>query len=160
MNLREKNFIIDNPSEANLRDKRFVLLKDVSTPAEKYYMYTFPVYKVHGKELMYCELVVGVDDNRVDMSVYSADGSIYGPWYKREFSKGNRVVEQVDQAILGKISKLGITEAEKPTTSTKMNKKKDNVNDSKHSRRVPKVRTQRDNRDQQGENQSEMLREE
>ena len=76
----------------------------------KDYVYEFPVYKYGRKPVVTCKLGIDSDNFEVWFSVYDSKGTIYAPYYDREFHKNNLVVEIVEKNIRKEFKKLGVVQ--------------------------------------------------
>ena len=75
----------------------------------KDYIYQFSVYKSQKKEpLVFCKLGIEEETKRVFFNVCNPDGSLYTPFYNREYGK-SKVVEIIDKNIKKEFKKLGVT---------------------------------------------------
>lgn len=76
----------------------------------KDYIYQFPVYKSQKKEpLIVCKLGVDEETKRVFFNVCNVDGTLYTPYYNREYGK-SKVVEIIDKNLRKELKKLGVEE--------------------------------------------------
>ena len=74
------------------------------------YVYEFPVYKYKKKPLITCKLGIDTDNYEVWFGVYDSKGTLYAPYYDREFSTNNLVLKVVEKNIKKEFKKLGVTE--------------------------------------------------
>ena len=73
------------------------------------YIYKFPVYKSQKKEpLVFCKLGVDDESKRVFFNVTNKDGTLYAPYYDRQYGK-SMVVEMIDKNINKEFKNLGVT---------------------------------------------------
>lgn len=143
MRLRNKAFVLEDASEQNLKKLRFEYMHFLSTPEDKLYVYSFPVYKCGKKTVLTCDLKVFEGDGNVDIEVVNSLGMAYAPFYSSTGDTENRVVDQICQSILGRMRKMGIKE-----------KEREKKNGSEDIRRVPDVHSRNNRRNIEGENQS------
>ena len=72
------------------------------------YIYKFPVYKSKKNEpLIFCKLGVDEDVKRVYFNVTNKDGTLYAPYYDRQYGK-SMVVEMIDKNIQKEFKELGV----------------------------------------------------
>ena len=76
----------------------------------KDYVYEFPVYKYGRKLVITCKLGVDLENYEVWFAVYDTKGTIYAPYYDKEFHKNNLVVEIVEKNIQKEFKKLGVVQ--------------------------------------------------
>ncbi len=98
--LENKNFKLDL-SNNELKDLGFKY--DNSFDA---YTYRFPVYKYNKAPLIFCKIGVDEETNMVWYNVYNADGSLYSPFYNREYGV-NSLLSGIEKNILIKLKELG-----------------------------------------------------
>lgn len=72
------------------------------------YIYRFPVYLSQKKEpLVFCKLGVDEETKQVYFNVTNKDGTLYAPYYDRQYGK-SVVVETIDKNIKKEFEKLGV----------------------------------------------------
>ena len=72
------------------------------------YIYKFPVYLSKKKEpLVFCKLGVDEGVKRIYFNVTNKDGTLYAPYYDRQYGK-SMVVEMIDKNIQKEFKKLGV----------------------------------------------------
>ena len=72
------------------------------------YIYKFPVYKSKKNEpLVFCKLGIDEETKRVFFNICNVDGTLYTPFYNREYGK-SKVVEVIDKNIKKEFKKLGV----------------------------------------------------
>lgn len=77
------------------------------------YIYKFPVYKSKkfNSPLIFCKLGVDEETKKVFYNICNLDGTLYAPFYDRQYGKSN-VVEVIDKNIEKEFKKLGVIEIE------------------------------------------------
>lgn len=74
------------------------------------YIYKFPIYLSKKKEpLVFCKLGIDEETKRVFFNICNVDGTLYTPFYNREYGK-SKVVEVIDKNIKKEFKKLGVEE--------------------------------------------------
>ena len=74
----------------------------------KDYVYEFPVYKYGRKPVITCKLGLDTETFEVWFGVYDSKGTIYAPYYDKEFHRKNLVVDIVKKNIQKEFKKLGV----------------------------------------------------
>ncbi len=70
------------------------------------YTYRFTVYRYNKNPLIFCKIGIDEETNRVWYNVYNADGSLYCPFYNREYGV-NGLLSGIEKNILIKLKELG-----------------------------------------------------
>lgn len=63
------------------------------------YSYRFPVYKNKKEPIMWCNLYIDTENNLCNIQVSDQNNTTYAPFFNREYSANNQVVEQIDKKI-------------------------------------------------------------
>ncbi len=98
--LESKKFKLDLSSN-ELKDLGFEYDNSFGT-----YTYRFPVYKYNKTPLIVCKIGVDKETKRIWYNVYNADGSLYSPFYNREYGV-NGLLSGIEKNILIKLKELG-----------------------------------------------------
>ena len=70
------------------------------------YSYRFSVYKNQKEPMLWCILYVDVENNLCSIQVTDSNNSTYPPYFNREYSTNNKVVESIDKKVQGVIGTL------------------------------------------------------
>lgn len=70
------------------------------------YTYRFPVHKYNKTFLIFCKIGVDEETKMIWYNVYNSDGSLYSPFYSREYGV-NGLLSGIEKNILIKLKELG-----------------------------------------------------
>ena len=75
------------------------------------YTYEFPVYRSHGKTVLYCKIGIEEGTKLVWFNVYDNNRQLYTPYYNRTYGRSN-VITIIDSNISKELLRLGAEEVE------------------------------------------------
>lgn len=77
------------------------------------FTYRFPILKYQNITTLLCELTVFTDDKKVRINVYDGLNKPYARFYHNEFGNADAIITTINNNILAKLKKLGISEKDK-----------------------------------------------
>lgn len=107
--LINKKYKILHPSEIKLKRYGFRKIRSIDEE-ENMWKYSFPVYKYkHRIPTIGCIITVLLPSGEIKLDVLS-NGSLYGPFYNKEYGNHEKIMKIINSNILHELSKLGAKE--------------------------------------------------
>ena len=79
-----------------LKDNNFKFMDGI-------YVYRFPVYKYKKEPMLWCNIYVDIENDICNLQVVDQRNNTYAPFFNREYSANNVVVEYIDKRIASQI---------------------------------------------------------
>lgn len=109
--LIDKTFIKNDVTKSWLRNNGFHYNRIFSTDEEQIYSYRFPVYQYRSYVTLECEILICINDGRVQADVYDyGTRDKYDPFYYEEQDAYKNIIKIITSRILSQLEDFEITE--------------------------------------------------
>lgn len=106
----ENNYKIVDSTLQTIKQLGFRYYKRMNYDNERtYYIYSFPIEKYNNMSIMFCDIIVEVNNGLFSIEVRNFDGKTFAPFYNSEFTYAYKeLFAKYENAITNEFTKLGI----------------------------------------------------